>query len=73
MTISSIAVYRCDRCESVAEIRKEEQARNWAQLYARDVSGDRAISRKDGDAKDICPTCFDEFWTWWTTKKEKNS
>lgn len=73
MTLSKVDVYKCDRCDSVTEVRKGHEHYEWGKatyfqyngpLYNRNI-----ISKSHIPEPDICPKCIKELDEWWKRGK----
>jgi len=72
MASTQITVMTCDRCGKVAELRRPEEHYEWGKVWAAQSNGPKWIGGYQDNpksAKDACPDCIDEIWTWWKQGK----
>lgn len=75
MAQSTITVYKCDRCNTVAEIRKVEDSYGWGKTVYFQYNGPKynrsILSKSNVPEPDVCPDCLKQLHEWWTRDKEK--
>lgn len=75
MSLTSIAVYTCDRCKTVLEVRADRDAHkhyDWGRITVVQNNGPIQIGKNHPSGavahRDICPVCIAAIDKWWTAQ-----